>query len=1023
MGLKPISEADNPFPGLRPFQPEEKALFFGREHESGEILNKLIRSRFVTVMGAPACGKTSLINCGVIPGISGFAEKENSPLKIISFSPGNDPVVKMENAFSQVISGNDKTDRSLISSAIGDENWIAATVKKHLAKNREKVLIIIDQFEDIFTFGFKPGDLYGNEKAAKFVALLENAVKQTDVEIYLVIVLRSDYIGECARFQGFIQLINSSSYVVPQMTAGNYRSVIEKSFDHSGTGVDPKWIMSVLDDIADQSYPLLALQQLLVRTYSEWNAGKDIERSVDISDYQSVGTIKDAISRQADEIYDALDQKEKDICRKLFKAITGKGNNNKLIRTPLSVHSINLIAECSETELFKVIEKFNSPSLLLILPGHNIPLNENTEINLSYEGLISLWGKLKDWVDEEISSVGIYKKLSEIAAMFQKGKTTLLKNPDLQLYINWRENQKPTLRWAERYDPAFERAMVYLKASEKASVEEEKFVAIRNKERIKRNRLISFVLGFAVIISLTIFAFVQKASFNRQRSEAERQNAEAAARVTFAERFAYTAGKEMAVADSNAAITAGKAEEAFRMKEIAENRSSIAERKAAEARKQQYLAVVQSDSAIKAAINANSKVRIATEEKTEAIRKRMISIGKSMSLKSLQLQGHKDLQALLAYQAFLFNKSNGGPANDADIFSGLYNVAKVYGNLNCRTFTGHEGAIKSIAFIPGKREFFTSGADGKVLKWDLDRKNQSLQVFYSGSEIINVLAVSPDAGWLACGGQNSGIKVLPVQGEKPSYELKGHTGPVKSLIFSYDGRYLYSASLDGIVLKWDLSSKTSTNISSGMMLVTAIDLSSDNKYVAGVSNEGKVQVWNPDITADNFRIESSGRVIRTVRFKPGENKLAIGYSDGYVELWDISSRKKVSELKAHSSEVNDIRFNSRLSQMATAGNDQTLKVWDMNNLAYMPVSFDENKGLSVAIEFSPDGQVVISGTSESANNLTERPVDADILASDLRTTVARNFTMDEWMAYVGKDIDYEKTKPESEFKIKIDAIK
>ena len=109
------------------------------------------------------------------------------------------------------------------------------------------------------------------------------------------------------------------------------------------------------------------------------------------------------------------------------------------------------------------------------------------------------------------------------------------------------------------------------------------------------------------------------------------------------------------------------------------------------------------------------------------------------------MTGQKDLQTLLAYQAYLFNKNNNGPDNDADIYAGLYNVALQYGSLNFKTFKGHTGDIKSIAFVPGRNEFFTSGNDGKVLKWSLEKKDQTLQVIYSGSDIIEVLAVSPDA--------------------------------------------------------------------------------------------------------------------------------------------------------------------------------------------------------------------------------------------------------------------------------------
>ena len=46
----------NPFPGLRPFAPEESDLFFGREMESREVMGKLLRNQFITVIGASGTG-------------------------------------------------------------------------------------------------------------------------------------------------------------------------------------------------------------------------------------------------------------------------------------------------------------------------------------------------------------------------------------------------------------------------------------------------------------------------------------------------------------------------------------------------------------------------------------------------------------------------------------------------------------------------------------------------------------------------------------------------------------------------------------------------------------------------------------------------------------------------------------------------------------------------------------------------------------------------------------------------------
>ena len=1029
MGPKIKTEKFNPFPGLRPFLPEESDLFFGREGESDEVLRKLLNNRFVTVIGASGSGKSSLIYCGVLPKIRKSSTKDSGTWKILPFRPGNDPIGNLTDVLADTISGPEKgsSSKESVSSVLNsDLDGITRVVKEMIVKDNEKILILVDQFEELFRYSTTGAGVIPGEKSAAFVSLLENAVTQTSVEIYSIITMRSDFIGECAHFQGLTQLINNSNYLVPHMSRENYRAAIEGPVRYAGATVDPKLVETLLDDIGDQTDQLPVLQHALMRTWSHWQELDEPGRPISFTDYDSVGTMSDAMSRHANEAFEELSQRGREICEKTFKTITEKGADNKGIRHPSSVKSIKSIIQCSSDELFEVVEKFRITSRSFITPRENIPLTEDSVIDLSHESLMRLWDRLKEWVDDEAAAVQMYLRLSEASAMYQQGKTTLWRPPDLQLAINWREQHKPTLNWAERYDPAFERAMVYLRISEKEYLAEEENKISLQKRQMKRTRIVAMILGGAAIISVgfMLFAFVQKIAADNLTILAESRRVLAEQQKTRADSSSKVAIYQKSLADSSATVARQKEKEAVEQKNIADDQRSLAVQSANEARKQRSRAEEQADSAKRASIRASQQEKIATAQKIEALRLRMLSIGKSMSIKSMQVEGQKDLQTLLAYQAYLFNKKNGGLANDADIYQGLYNVAKQYGNANYKIFTGHTDEIKSIAFVPGKREFYTSGSDGKVLKWNLDSKDQNLQVIYSGTEIVEVLAVSPDAGWLACGGRNSVIRMIPVKGGNSlQYELKGHAGKIKSLVFSYDGKYLYSASLDGKVLKWDLSAKTSVNVNTSKMQINSVDVSSNGNYIAGVSDDGKVIVWNPEKNSDNFRIETAGKTIKTIRFRPEENTLAVGYTDGYVDLWDIIGRVKISEIKAHTAEVNDIRFNNRLSQMATASNDGTMKIWDTRDLTTPPINFTDNEGFVMVIEFSPDGQLIVSGTYEGTNNLVGRPTYVDLLAGDICSMITRNLTSDEWSTYVARDIEYEKSCSDKELNIRVNVIR
>jgi hypothetical protein len=735
--------------------------------------------------------------------------------------------------------------------------------------------------------------------------------------------------------------------------------------------------------------------------------------------------MSDAMSRHANEAFEELDQRGKEVCEKMFRTITEKGADNKGIRHPSSVSTIKSVIQCTSKEIFTVIEKFRLPSRSFITPRQDIPLTDESIIDLSHESIMRLWDRLRDWVDNESASVQMYKRLSEAAAMYQYGKTSLLRPPDLQLAINWRDQHKPTLTWAQRYDPAFERAMVYLRTSEKEYLEEEESKIRLQKRQIRRTKIVAMILGGAAIISgaFMLFAFVQKIAADNATLKAERNARNEQIQKEKADSARIEATNQKGLAEASALIAQQKKKEAEDQKEIADRQRVRAENNERIAQEERSNAIIQKDSAQRArerALRSADQERIA---KNNAQRLRMLSIGKSMSVKSLQLEGQKDLQTLLAYQAYLFNKKNGGFENDADIYNGLYNVAREYGNVNYKTFKGHTG-VKSIAFVPGKNEFYTSGYEGQVLKWSLDGTNQTYQVIYSGTEIIEVLAVSPDASWLACGSEKASIRMIPLKGNSVPYALTGHTGMIKSLIFSFDGKYLYSASLDGKVLKWDMATRTSTNITSGSMQIISIDISSNGNYLAGLNPEGNVIIWNPESRSDNFSLPTEGKNIKTIRFKPDENILAIGDMNGNIELWDIVAKKKISEVKAHTVQVTDIQFNPILKQMATASRDKTLKIYNnIDDLTEPPITLSDYEGFVLVMQFNSDGQLIVSGTYEGTPNLVSRPTHVDYLAKDVCTLVTRNMDQDEWNTYVARDIPLEKTCEGKDYNIKVNVVK
>lgn len=307
MGLTTETKKFNPFPGLRPFAPEESDLFFGRAGESGEVLDKLLNNRFVTVIGASGTGKSSLIYCGILPRVRKLETSGSEAWKIISFRPGNDPFGSLAEAMAESSPehGVSAEQIELIKKdLLSGPGGITEAVRKIIARDGGKVLIVVDQFEELFRYSSLSKSDSTHETTSKFVDCLVSSVTQSSVNVFTIVTMRSDFIGECAHYQGLTQLINNSNYLVPHMGPENYREAITGPVNYAGAKIDQKLVEILLRDIGDRTDQLPVLQHAMMRTWNRWRELDEPDRPINKTDYYSVGTMSDAMSLHANEAYE-----------------------------------------------------------------------------------------------------------------------------------------------------------------------------------------------------------------------------------------------------------------------------------------------------------------------------------------------------------------------------------------------------------------------------------------------------------------------------------------------------------------------------------------------------------------------------------------------------------------------------------------------------------------------------------------------------------------------------------------------
>src|SRR2546423_6265124 len=521
----------NPFPGLRPFESSEDHLFFGRDGRSDELLRRLRRSRFLAVLGTSGSGNSSLVRAGMLPSLFGGLRTEaGSGWRVALFRPGQDPIGHLASALadSQVFGSTaddaelQKTiiEATLRRSALG---LVEATKQARIPAN-ENLLIVVDQFEEIFRFRRMSKRDGFEDEAAAFIKLLLEAKRHTEVPIYIVITMRSDFLGDCAQFRDLPEAINDGQYLIPRMTRDQRREAITAPIAVGGGEISPRLVNRLLNDVGDDPDHLPILQHALMRTWDLWMHDRRNGEPIDIRHYESVGTMSDALSRHADEAYAELPgDRSRALAEKVFKSLTEKGPDNREIRRPTRVGEIAAIAEASPEAIIAVIEPFRHAGRSFLMPPATVTLNADSLIDISHESLIRGWSRLRKWVDEEARSANIYRRIADTALLHREDRAGLWHDPDLALALRWREENRPNLVWAQHYHPDFELAMGFLEASKRSNEAE---IAERERQRrreVRRTRIFATVLGIAFITSL---GFLFLANAQRTRAQAQTQIAE-----------------------------------------------------------------------------------------------------------------------------------------------------------------------------------------------------------------------------------------------------------------------------------------------------------------------------------------------------------------------------------------------------------------------------------------------------------------------------------------------------------------
>lgn len=1018
----------NPFPGLRPFSIEESHLFFGREGQVDDILVKLSENRFVTVMGYSGSGKSSLMYCGLVPVLyGGFVTQTGPYWSVIISRPGTTPINNLaESIVEQLINEgriefSDKDiHQAIISSVLRSGPEGLVEVSRYLqSQTGENIFFLIDQFEELLRYKDNQTIEDAPNEAQLYVNMVLTAVQQTKVPVYVALTMRSDFIGNCSVFPGLTNWINHSNYLVPQMTRDQKKMVIEGPIAVAGGKIAPRLVKRLLSDVGNNQDQLPILQHALMRTWDYWLANREPGEPMDMRHYQGVGRISEALSLHANEAFDELTTRGKEIAEVLFKNITEKSPDNKGMRRPGRLGLIAQLAEAEEEDVIAVVEHFRRPGRSLLMPAANIVLNGESLIELSHESLMRIWKRLNVWVDEEFESAQMYKRLSEAAAMYQIGKTGLWRPPDLQLALNWQKKQRPTREWAQRYDEAFERALVFLDTSRITYEAELKNQEMLQRRVLRRTRATAVILGVAFVVAILFFvlSYIQKINADEQRRIAEDQRQEAQNQREEAFRQKAEADRQKGLAEQAARDLAASIRAVEEALKVAQTERYRAEAALTRAQEEEQKAIAASESEKEARVFAEDRRRFATEQYSRANKLYMLAIAQNLATKSVQEDDDQDLKGLLAMQGYHFQRRYDGKKYDPYIYEGLYrSLAKINGSsYNVIKAQGPPHVhIKSLVVSAKDNTFFTSGADGRILKGDFDQLT-SVPTGFSTQYPSRAIAINPEENYIINGSDSSFLQVynLDKDRSRPELVIRGLKGSTNDIDFLPDGSSFIVASSSRILYSGDHREGKIALLATMPQEIKAISIHPGGKVLAAATWSGAIYIVNIEDRSYSKIVEEPSSRILSLNYSPDGKLLAYGVDDmehkrGLVKLYDFQSAQS-RQFTGHKAGVTDVEFSPDGKLLASAGSDKRLLLWLLESPEDLPITMNDNNGFIWDIAFSKSSEYLIAACSESEVRVW--PTDPALLANQICPKLTRNMTPDEWKKYVGQgeNIEYEPT--------------
>ncbi|MBG1265752.1 nSTAND1 domain-containing NTPase [Nostoc sp. WHI] len=379
-----------PYQGLKAFEAEQKQFFFGRKQDVRKILVKLAEKPFVPIIGASGSGKSSVVQAGLIPELDRSVWKILPPIK-----PGFQPLQELRGVLKAFFPG--ATKEKLLWELITQEPNPLPIILEHL-KGAEKFLLVVDQFEELFTVAVA-------EQKQRFIELLTQVVEMTDSRLAVVITMRSDFLEQCSDYPSLNKLIENQLVLMPRITGVDLKETITEPAKLQGHSVEERLVLKILEDVGKEPGYLPLMEFALTRL---WEKRDQQKHQLTLEQYENFQGLTGALNFHAENVYlyedyqqdsptQERNEQQKDWIKQIFLRLVRTGEGEKDTRQRQPKAELLAIAGNDQKQQEALSELLDEG----LVKGRLLVAGKDEQgkawIDLAHEALIESWETFVRW--------------------------------------------------------------------------------------------------------------------------------------------------------------------------------------------------------------------------------------------------------------------------------------------------------------------------------------------------------------------------------------------------------------------------------------------------------------------------------------------------------------------------------------------------------------------------------------------------------------------------------------------------